>query len=67
MLIVFKAFGKELVYTTSSVLGIKTVVAFLRDSHRGSLGLMREQGRGFARTLFITNIEDLVKYDTAKS
>jgi hypothetical protein len=39
-----KAFGKELVYTTSSVLGIKTVVISERDSHRGSLGLMREQG-----------------------
>jgi hypothetical protein len=44
------------------VLGIKTVVAFLRDSHRGSLGLMRARNRGFANC-FITNIEDLVKYD----
>jgi N-acetylmuramoyl-L-alanine amidase len=60
-----KAFGKELVYTTSSVLGIKNRGCISeRDSHRGSLGLMREQGIvALLELCFITNIEDLVKYD----
>jgi hypothetical protein len=43
------------------VLGIKTVVAFLRDS-RGSLGFASKESC-FARTLFYHKYRDLVKYD----
>lgn len=61
-----KAFGKELVETTAATLGIKNRGCLSeRDSHRGSLGLMREQGIvALLEVCFITNIEDLVKYDT---
>ena len=63
-----KAFAKELVDTTSSVVGIKNRgVISEKDSHRGSLGLMREQGIvALLELCFITNIEDLVKYDAHK-
>ena len=63
-----KAFAKELVEATSSILGIKNRgVLFEKDSHRGRLGLMREQGIvALLELCFITNIEDLVKYDLGK-
>lgn len=63
-----KAFAKELVEATSSILGIKNRdVLSEKDSHRGRLGLMREQGIvALLELCFITNIEDLVKYDLGK-
>lgn len=63
-----KAFAKELVEITSTTLGIKNRgVLSEKDSHRGSLGLMRESGIvALLELCFITNIEDLVKYDNHK-
>lgn len=59
-----KAFAKELVETTAAVLGIKNRGALSEiESHRGSLGLMREQGIvSLLEICFITNQSDLDKY-----
>lgn len=63
-----KAFAKELVDTSSQVLGIKNRGAKSEsESHRGSLGLMREQGIvSLLELCFISNPDDLKKYHTAK-
>ena len=59
-----KAFAKELVEANASILGIKNRgVKTEADSHRGSLGLMREQGTvALLEICFISNPDDLLKY-----
>lgn len=59
-----KAFAKELADTTAEVLSIKNRgVLSEKDSHRGSLGLMREQGIvALLELCFITNDKDLNSY-----
>jgi N-acetylmuramoyl-L-alanine amidase len=63
-----KAFAKELVDATSTILGIKNRGAKSEaDSHRGRLGLMREQGIvSLLELCFISNKEDLQKYQANK-
>jgi len=63
-----KAFAKELVEANSSILGIKNRgVKTEADSHRGSLGLMREQGTvALLEICFISNADDLQKYQKNK-
>jgi len=62
------AFAKELVEVTSKVLGIKNRgVLSEKDSHRGSLGLMREEGIvALLELCFISNPDDLKKYHEFK-
>lgn len=62
------AFAKELVETTSFVLGIKNRGALSeKDSHRGSLGLMRKQGIvALLEIGFISNPSDIKAYNTYK-
>jgi len=62
------AFAKELVNTTSEVLGIKNRGALSeKDSHRGSLGLMREQGIvALLEVCFISNPNDIKAYNNYK-
>jgi N-acetylmuramoyl-L-alanine amidase len=59
-----KAFAKELVEANASILGIKNRgVKTEADSHRGSLGLMRESGTvALLEICFISNPDDLLKY-----
>jgi N-acetylmuramoyl-L-alanine amidase len=63
------AFAKELVEATSLVLGIKNRGALSeKDSHRGSLGLMREQGIvSLLEICFVSNIDDVKKYQANKN
>lgn len=63
-----KAFAKELVDSTAAILGIKNRGAKSEsESHRGSLGLMREQGIvSLLEICFISNKEDLQKYQANK-
>lgn len=63
-----KAFAKEIVDATSTILGIKNRGAKSEaDSHRGRLGLMREQGIvSLLELCFISNKEDLQKYQANK-
>lgn len=63
-----KAFAKELVDATASILGIKNRGALSeKDSHRGSLGLMREQGIvSLLEICFISNPEDIKAYNSNK-
>jgi len=63
-----KAFAKELVEANASILGIKNRgVLSESDSHRGSLGLMREQGIvSLLEICFISNPDDLKKYQANK-
>lgn len=63
-----KAFAQELVDSTSKYLGIKNRgVKTEADSHRGSLGLMRESGTvALVELCFISNINDLKAYQTNK-
>jgi len=63
-----KAFAKELVEANASILGIKNRgVLSESDSHRGSLGLMREQGIvSLLEICFISNPADLKKYQENK-
>lgn len=63
-----KAFAKELVEANASILGIKNRgVKTEADSHRGSLGLMREQGTvALLEICFISNPDDLEKYEQNK-
>ncbi|KIQ22640.1 hypothetical protein RT99_05900 [Flavobacterium sp. MEB061] len=63
-----KAFAKELVETTSSILGIKNRGALSeKDSHRGSLGLMRKQGIvSLLEICFISNPSDVKAYNDNK-
>ena len=62
------AFAKELVNTTSEVLGIKNRGALSeKDSHRGNLGLMREQGIvSLLEVCFISNPNDIKAYNENK-
>ena len=62
------SFAKELVNTTSKVLGIKNRgVVSEKESHRGRLGLMREQGTvSLLELCFISNEEDLKLYQKNK-
>lgn len=62
------AFSKELVNTTAEVLGIKNRGALSeKDSHRGSLGLMREQGIvSLLEICFISNKDDIKSYNENK-
>jgi N-acetylmuramoyl-L-alanine amidase len=63
-----KAFAKELVEANASILGIKNRgVKTEADSHRGSLGLMREQGTvALLEICFISNPDDLRQYQKNK-
>jgi N-acetylmuramoyl-L-alanine amidase len=63
------AFAKELVETTSAVLGIKNRGALSeKDSHRGSLGLMREQGIvSLLEICFISNPNDIKAFNNYKN
>ena len=63
-----KAFALELVTTTANTLGLKNRgVLSEKDSHRGRLGLMREQGTVALLELgFISNAEDLRAYEANK-
>ena len=63
-----KAFAKELVDANALVLGIKNRgVKTEADSHRGSLGLMREQGTvALLELCFISNPEDIHQYQKSK-
>jgi N-acetylmuramoyl-L-alanine amidase len=62
------AFSKEIVETTSKVLGIKNRGALSEtQSHRGRLGLMRENGTvSLLEVCFITNKKDLNLYMAKK-
>jgi N-acetylmuramoyl-L-alanine amidase len=62
------AFAKELVEITSKTLGIKNRGALSeKDSHRGSLGLMREQGIvSLLEVCFISNPDDIKAYNNYK-
>lgn len=63
-----KAFAKELVEANASILDIKNRgVLSEADSHRGKLGLMREQGTvALLELCFISNPDDLQKYEDNK-
>jgi N-acetylmuramoyl-L-alanine amidase len=63
-----KAFAQEIVNVTSSTLGIKNRgVISEADSHRGRLGLMREQGTvALLEICFIDNDKDLSSYQNNK-
>lgn len=63
-----RAFAKELVDVTSEVLGIKNRgVKSETESHRGSLGLMREEGIiCLLELFFLTNKQDIKLYDANK-
>lgn len=63
-----KAFAKELVDTTASILGIKNRgVISEADSHRGRLGLMRKKGTvALLELCFIDNQSDMEKYNQNK-
>lgn len=63
-----KAFALELANSTSKVLGIKNRgVITEADSHRGSLGLMRESGTvALVELAFISNKNDLNAYFIGK-
>lgn len=60
-----KAFAKELVDTTARIVGIKNRgVITEAQSHRGKLGLMREQGIvALLELCFISNPNDMAAYD----
>jgi len=63
-----KAFALELANSTSKVFGIKNRgVKTEADSHRGSLGLMRESGTvALVELAFISNISDINAYQKNK-
>lgn len=60
-----KAFGREVVDTNSRILGVKNRgVISEKDSHRGRLGLMREQGIVCLLEIgFVTNLNDIVSFN----
>lgn len=62
------AFAKELANATAEVLGIKNRGALSeKGSHRGSLGLMREQGIvSLLEIAFISNPNDIKAYNANK-
>ncbi len=63
-----RAFAKELNDSTASILGIKNRgVISETESHRGRLGLMREDGIiCLVELCFISNPDDLSRYNTKK-
>lgn len=63
-----KSFAKELVDATSEILNIRNRgVLSEADSHRGRLGLMREQGTvALLELCFISNPDDMEKYEKNK-
>lgn len=63
-----KAFAKELVEATATILGIKNRgVLSETESHRGRLGLTRESGTvALLELCFISNPSDLAAYDKGK-
>lgn len=63
-----KAFARELVDSTASILGIRNRgVITESESHRGSLGLMREQGIvSLLEIGFITNCNDIAAWQAKK-
>lgn len=63
-----KAFAKELVDNTAAILGIlNRGVITEAQSHRGSLGLMREQGIvALLEIGFISNCDDIKKWEHKK-
>ena len=63
-----KCFARELAGCTSEILGIKNRgVITEKETHRGSLGLMREQGIvALLELCFISNPDDLEKYEDNK-
>lgn len=63
-----KAFAIEIVNTTSTILGIRNRGVITEgQSHRGSLGLMREQGIvALIEIGFITNCTDISKWQAKK-
>jgi N-acetylmuramoyl-L-alanine amidase len=63
-----KDFAKELNNSVSTILGIKSRgVISENESHRGRLGLMREDGIiCLVELCFITNPQDLIKYNSKK-
>lgn len=63
-----RAYAKELVDTTSSILGIRNrgIITEAQTRH-GRLALMKEDGLVCLLELaFITNVDDLAKYNTKK-
>lgn len=64
-----RSFAKELLHATSSTLNIKSRgVLSESESHRGSLGLMKEDGiLALLEICFISNINDLIAYDANKN
>jgi N-acetylmuramoyl-L-alanine amidase len=64
-----KAFAKEIVDKTAEVLKIKNRgVKLESESHRGKLGLMREQGTvALLEVCFITNKDDLKAFQDNKN
>jgi len=64
-----RAFAKELTDNTSSILGIKNRgIITEAQSHRGSLGLMREEGIiALVEICFISNINDIKAYQLNKN
>lgn len=64
-----KAFATELVNATAKCFGIKNRgVKSEADSHRGSLGLMREQGIvSLIELAFISNVNDMKAYQFYKT
>lgn len=63
-----KLFATEIVNSVSSTLGIRNRgVISEADSHRGRLGLMREEGIiCLCELAFITNADDIAKYNAKK-
>lgn len=63
-----RAFAKELTDNTASILGIKNRgVISEAESHRGRLGLMREDGLiCLVEICFISNPDDLARYNLKK-
>jgi len=64
-----KAFAKELVEATSTILGIKNRGSLSeKESHRGSLGLMRKEGIvSLLEICFISNPNDIKAYNLKKN
>lgn len=63
-----KAFAQELLEATTSTLGTKSRgVITEAQSHRGRLGLMREQGTvALLEVCFISNKDDMAKFNSKK-
>lgn len=64
-----KAFAKELTESTANILGVKNRgVITEAQSHRGSLGLMREEGIiALVEICFISNANDIASYKKGRN